>query len=206
LMIHAGDCVVQVGMNNPDNIIRLSRCAGSRGRVVLIEGDAQNVQKIRGLIAQRALPNVEIIHSGAWSVRTRLRFKIAEHPDDNRIDRDGVSMPQETCHDIYTDALVVEVDTLDHLLAERGIGSVDYLEVTVNGAELEVLHGAESMLTRTKRIFTAGRARLRDGSPINGSICRFLEKRGFQTVVTLASPSALATFGAAHGDVFAWRQ
>jgi FkbM family methyltransferase len=205
LMIRAGDCVVQVGMNNEDNIQRLSNCVGVHGRAIIVEGDQNNVRKIRTLIAQRQLTNVDVITCGAWSEKTQLRFKIAKHPDDNRIEREGVSMPQEIGRNAYSDTLVIDVDTLDHLLADRDIAKVDYLEVTVNGAELEVLRGAESILRQTRRIFTAGRARLPDGGPANRYICRFLQERGFQTAITLASPSARATFGRDHGDVFAWR-
>jgi FkbM family methyltransferase len=48
--------------------------------------------------------------------------------------------------DRIVDTVEVEMNTLDHFCAERGIESIDLLKTDVQGYELEVFKGAKSML------------------------------------------------------------
>ena len=52
------------------------------------------------------------------------------------------------------DFMIVEADTLDNLVAQAGIAAsgVNWIKVDVEGAEIEILKGAHSILSNSKNI------------------------------------------------------
>jgi hypothetical protein len=102
---------------------------------------------------------------------------------------------------------VVQADRLDALLGERGIGQVNLLIVTVNGAEYEVLKGAQETLAampRHGRVFVKTHARTWSGSTIFDDVAPFLAGCGFRVQRTRRSHSNDPRWGAFRdGDAFA---
>jgi len=70
----------------------------------------------------------------------------------------------------------VEVDTLDNIVSQLKVPRIDLLKVDVEGAELEVLKGAEESLKITRNI----------AMELHFESCRvkeYLEKRGFENMM-----------------------
>ena len=104
----------------------------------------------------------------------------------------------------------VQFVRLDDALGELGIDQVDYLSVTVNGAEVEVLKGASDTLRRSRplsRVYAKGHARDEQGRPVHVAGARLVEALGFRTIITRGEPSSTedADWRRRSGDLYAWK-
>ena len=211
LMAAKGDTVLQVGMWRQENLLRLAHCVGSSGRIVLIEADPQVATKLNAFAAEQNLDNTTIIAKGASSEKGKKQLRMGTSPTYNRLDDVNVQMMQEE----FDSRTEIEVDTVDNILAELEIDHIDYVEITVNGAELKVLRGMTQTLPRTERVFLAGYARTADtGEPVNVQTMSYLKKRGFRVALSRRIPPSRikssdrakeSTQALLEGHVFAWR-
>jgi FkbM family methyltransferase len=76
----------------------------------------------------------------------------------------------------------IEIDTLDRCVARSGLPGVDFLKVDVEGAELDVLKGAETALRHHVLGLRVEVAFLRRhlGAPLFGEVDGFLRERGYE--------------------------
>lgn len=215
LMISRGDVVVQVGMWRERNLLRLSQCVGSTGRVVLIEADTRVTDKLRNYLSENNVHNVSIVNKGAFHKKGTVEFNLGASPGHNRIDGTGVEMVVNVNQDVFEKKATIDVDTVDNIVAELGIERVDYVEITVNGVELEVLQGMKNTLKHAKRLFLAGYARDRaSGDPTNQRTSQYLAQRGFRTTISRRTKAtqgpynraAVESWGMQEGHVFAWKE
>lgn len=214
LMVGAGETAVQVGMWRSGNLGRLAGCVGRSGRVVLVEADERNVENLRRFVEAKGLEQVSLVAKGAYDEPGRHRFQLGTSPAFSRLEDDDVSMISDLTEKAFEATREIEVDTLDHILAELGVERVDYAEITVNGLELQVLQGMEETLPRTRRLFLSGYARVGNGSEASNVRTReLLHDHGFRTTVSRrVAPQAVfdhreagEEWGEMEGHVFAWR-
>ena len=91
LMANRGDIAIQVGTPKPSTMRQLSRYAGRRGRVVIIEADPGNAATLMGAMRSLRHQNVRIIPKGAWSSRTRLTLSRSPDPAAHKIAVAGIN-------------------------------------------------------------------------------------------------------------------
>jgi len=121
---------------------------------------------------------------GLWSSKTRKLLYLNEHPDSSSLypfndtvlgdflAKGGARLVGTT---------EIELDTLDNCLVARPELSPDFLKVDAEGADLEVLRGADGTLRRTimgVRVETL-MMDLRCGAPRLGDFDPYLRERGF---------------------------
>ncbi len=206
LMAGRGDFIVQVGTPFPETITRLSRMVGPLGKVVVIEPAPANLERLSACIENRGLANVEIVAKAAWNQTGNRTLLLAPRAADHRLELDSIAHDNDLLEDGYPSKSVVEVDTVDNILAPWTPRRIDFVEIAVNGAELQVLAGMERSLAETRRLFVKGHARDTETSvPIHRAIAEHLRKRGFRTLTTRESASVAEEWGPRQGDVYAWR-
>lgn len=77
----------------------------------------------------------------------------------------------------------VATDTLDQFCAERGINSIDFIHMDVQGAELKVLAGARRMLPRIKAIWMeVAFERTYEGQSLEPETTSWMGERGFRKI------------------------
>jgi FkbM family methyltransferase len=78
-----------------------------------------------------------------------------------------------------TNTIDVEVDTLTNYTRKRGINRIKLLKLDVQGFEVEVLKGAESILSKLEYIYAEAQFQeLYKGGPLFTDLCEFLSTRG----------------------------
>ncbi len=208
LQVASGQTAIQVGTPNPRTMNRYSKSVGPRGRVLIVEAEPDNVERLRRALPGLPHPNVTIVAKGAWSAPGRLRLVLSPHKADHKFPVPGIAhdndhRPENT----YERSVEVEVDTLDNIVRAAGLEHVDFVSVTVNGAEIEVLKGCEEILKRRPlKLFVKAHARQADGTPINEAVMAMLRARGF-TVCRTAGEPAVGTspdWRVREGDVYAF--
>ena len=209
-LIQSGDIVVAVGVPFIETIRRFSMAAGAAGRVIVIEADKDNRERLESAIQVDGLKNVHIIGKAAWSKPGTCRFLLAKRDEDHRLENPDIvidnDLREEQESGAYRDCITVEASTIDLMMREAGVNRIDYIEITVNGAELEVIKGMESILPKTSLVYAKGHVRDKTtGEPINRSISDYLRRHGFETVITVPSTSVVKEWGLRDGDVYAWK-
>jgi len=145
-----GETVVLAGCYKLETVRKHRLAVGPGGRVIAIEANRQSVRRLAAAMRDdpvlRDADNVDLVAKGVWDRKGQTVFVTSD--DDGR-DYDRV-------HDACLDGLetgrgdisgeeVIDVDTIDNIVADLGVDRVDYVVLTVNNCELPALKG----LTRT---------------------------------------------------------
>jgi FkbM family methyltransferase len=154
-----GDVVVDVGAYLGRYTLTSSNLVGKSGRVVAIEGDPSHYEMLNKNLKLNKTSNVTAISCMVGSKDMRLLFG---SPDDYIVvsSKDMTTNYQGNLYKEFDETgkaqmgnTTVHLDTLDNLLIkEHGINEVNWMKIDVEGAELEVLKGAHTILSNSKRI------------------------------------------------------
>jgi len=209
LALDKGDVGVQVGTPWPRTMKRLRKAVGPDGAIVIIEAEPENFKRLSDVRDVEGLGNVHIVNYAGWSRDESGELTLSPaFSGDHKIAVDGVSIDNDLRPE-NTEMTTVpcEFRRIDTVLAELGIQHIDYLSVTVNGAELEVLKGARGTLESSPdiRVFSKGHSLTDDNIPINRPIRAFLAELGFKTMLTRGEPASADNTGRRDGDVYAWK-
>lgn len=77
----------------------------------------------------------------------------------------------------------VQADTLDNIISNLKIDSIDFLRMDIEGAEVEALEGAKRVLDISNKAVIAT-LHIRDGQTTSAKVGRILEKSGFRVQVS----------------------
>lgn len=208
LVVNTGDVAIQVGTPSRNTMRRFSRAVGPLGKVLIIEADSENVNNLMSALTSLRWDNTLIINKGAWSKRTTLIFNRSPRKSDHKIPVPGIVMDNDLLpENRHYDEFQISTDKLDNIVKENNISKVDFISITVNGAELQVLYGAEELLRRWHpRVFSKGHARDCNGVPLNKKISAFLSDLQFETYITKGEPAVGNNPGwrIRDGDVYAY--
>ncbi|MGB7288365.1 MAG: hypothetical protein WBC71_15680, partial [Salaquimonas sp.] len=162
-------------------------------------------------VKRQGYTNVFVLEKAAWSETKSGTLKVSPYVGDHKIAVDGVKMDNDLRPGNENMVnLPVEFSTIDDALAELGILQLNYLSVTVNGAEHEVLKGAKQTILRSNnlRVYSKGHAQSANGKPINIEIKEFLDSIGLNAIITKGEPSSTtdSRWLWRSGDVYAWKK
>ena len=131
----SGTTVIDVGANIGFFTWKFGQWVGKGGRVIAIEPDTGNFQRLEATIARRNLGGVVEALQGVAADTSGERHlrRNPVHPGDHRLAAEGTP---------------VRAWTIDGLLAERGWPEVSLIKIDVQGAEDMVIQGAAKTLAR----------------------------------------------------------
>lgn len=173
-ILKKGLTVVDVGAHIGLYTVLAAEKVGSTGRVIAIEPAPKNYEQLQEHILLNNFNNVTAVPM-ALSDHTGLeKLYIASLSICNSLNPNVV--PQEKRTDSY---VKVKVDTLDDLLKSLNIKKIDILKIDAEGAELQVLRGAEETLKNNPdlKIIAASYHYLNEIKEVKN----FLGKRGFNS-------------------------
>jgi FkbM family methyltransferase len=207
LVVNRGDTVVQVGTPTPKTVRRFQRAVGPQGRLVIVEAMPENQRRLREDIERRGLSNVQVIEAAACNENGSGELAVSPLWGDHKLPLDGVTIDNDERPENHAmQRIPVRLVRLDDALGDLGLTSVDFLSVTVNGAEAEVLRGAAQILSSSRpgtRVYAKGHALDAAGQPIHQQTEPLMRSFGFRTKVSRGEPST--TQARRAGDLFAWK-
>jgi FkbM family methyltransferase len=149
-----GDTVVDIGAHMGRYTITSSKSVGESGRVIAVEAHPYNFRLLQDNLRLNKLTNVCALNLAVYSKKARLKLYL---PDED--------LGYTGHHSLMTNYLAtknrkqkegryieVQADTLDNLLRSKGITTVNWIKIDVEGAEYEVLKGAVETLAESKDI------------------------------------------------------
>lgn len=146
--IENGDVIIDVGANVGIFTVKARKEAGDSGLVCSIEPSSQNIELLKKNIAlHNLLSRVKIVPKAVGSSQGKSKFLITPISGQHGFGNDGNLGEKQKVKEIE-----VDVDTLDIILQELNVQKIDLLKIDVEGAELEVLRGAEETLKITRNV------------------------------------------------------
>lgn len=180
-----GEYYLDVGAYIGFGTVRVARELGPTGKIIAVEADPDAQRLLEYNVTANALKNIHIIPNAIWNVsgKTVTFYRSARQANALNSDMVPASRP-----------IPVETITIDDILARLNIPCVDFISLTVNGAELEAVEGMKHTLTHCAnlRLSIAGWYR-RDGERIADIVAPNLKAAGFQVAI------------GKMGAVFAWK-
>jgi FkbM family methyltransferase len=139
-LIRPGMVIADIGSNVGFYALEMARSVGPRGRILAFEPDPLTFRLLQERVTHAAIENIETyrVALGDTSDRAPL-YCNAYNRADNRLSPSHTESHVEVCE--------VDVCRLDELLSWRDI-HIDGLKIDVQGAEEQVLRGAEETLRR----------------------------------------------------------
>jgi FkbM family methyltransferase len=145
-----GDIVVDIGAHIGLYTIISSKRVGTNGKVVAIEADPGNFEMLNRNIKLNQLTNVIPLNYAVYSKETKIKLYLPSGESGFTKYNTIVSNWANT-EDKFVE---VNANTLDYLLQINQIREeeVNWIKIDVEGAEFEVLKGAQNVLSKSKDI------------------------------------------------------
>ncbi len=208
LVIMRGDTVIQVGTHKQETLSRIYNSIGSNGKAIIIEADKNSYEYLNEYIQKNNWTNMILVHKAASNIKGEGSFLISEILSDHRLEDSNILHDNDLRSDGYIKENIVQIDTIDNILSDLEIDKVDYIEITVNGAELKVLEGMKNSLKITKRIYTKTYAiDLENNQTLTKEIIRILRRNDFNFIIGRPSQSVIdEQWGKRSGDIYAFKK
>lgn len=181
-----GDVIVDVGAYRGHFSVLMAKEVGSNGKVVAIEPDPINAERLLENLRINRIDNVIIINKGLWDKKTKLELTICS-------DRSTFVENQFINKADDVKKHVVEVDRGDEILKSIGIQEMDFLKMDIEGAELEALLGLGDYLSSDNLKVAVASYHEVGGETTSGRVEEILKSFGHKTYTGF--PSHLTTYG-----------
>jgi len=167
-----GDIVIDVGAHVGTFTVNAAKLVGDKGLVVAIEPEPSNLALLQRNIDSQNLNNVKVIRKAVWDKAAKLWLYLSKH-----------SGLHSLCY-ASGDRVEVEAESLDNIVSKLGLSQVDFVKIDVEGAEIEVLKGAERILAPPGiKLSIAAYHAMPDGQPELPVLVSYLASRQFRTHV-----------------------
>lgn len=164
--IEEGDTVLDVGACIGDTTVPMATKTGEKGTVIAVEPEPRNISFLKANTSM--FNNMYIVEKAAWNRKGTVRFHLHS------------SCTGHSIVDQFRNYIEVKADTLDNIV--NPWSQVDFAKIDVQGAELQVLEGAEEMLRKTRNIVVE--THYFGEKALYPKISNFLKTRGFTVRVT----------------------
>lgn len=135
---------IDIGANRGDFSLMAARLMGDSGQVVAIEPAPSNLHDLRRTVAVNNLTNIEVLSCALWEGIGTGTLSLSDHSGWHSL------TPRADLNPI--DQIDVPLTTLDSVIQELSLDRVDVVKIDVEGAEVQVLHGAANILRQYRPV------------------------------------------------------
>lgn len=141
-----GDVFIDVGAHVGKYALSAVKLMGDYGKVIAIEAHPENFKALRQNIALNSFQNIIPVKCCAWNKDGEKLLLMGSREN-------GYSLKTKSSKE--GNGLEVNTRTIDSILREYSIETVDWIKIDVEGAEVEVLEGMRSVIEKhpTLKIF-----------------------------------------------------
>jgi len=135
---------VDVGSHIGKYTIKMANQLGNNGRVISIEPEISNFEILRANVELNHLSNVTLLNAACWNKNENLKLYLSHSMNTGE---HSVKTPP-----ISRDFVEVSGLRLDDVLKDLQMEHIDFIKIDAEGADGEVLEGAEETLARNPRL------------------------------------------------------
>jgi FkbM family methyltransferase len=136
-----GDVIVDGGSYPAEFAVLCSHLVGENGKVIAFEPDPKNFLHVKNVFEQNNLTNVVLLNKGLWNKNSILKFN-----SKNNVASTLMISNKEKISNIVEIACVNLEDELNKL----NINRINFIKLDIEGAEINVLKGIKSLLSKNK--------------------------------------------------------
>lgn len=181
-----------IGSCEGEDSIKYSRMFPA-AKIYAIEALPKNQVLLRNNISKYGANNIELIPLALSDSKGMVQFHVSSgQPIKKKTDQDwdygnksSSLLPPDKNLQVFPwlkfqEVIDVPASTLDSICSERGINSIDFVHLDVQGAELKVLNGAHQMLPKIKMIWLeVETVTLYKDQPLKDDVEQFMTAQGF---------------------------
>jgi len=180
-----GDIVFDIGAYCGVFTFELSRAVGPQGKVFAFEPDPLNVELLRRNVARHQLSNVTVAQVAVSDTNG-----IAPFNSDGSL---GSALTLALSRPPTHDTTEVRTITLEKACAEFGLPS--FVKIDAEGAEIEILSGAKTLLQSHPIHFALDTSHMRDGHMTRAAVEDLLKTCGYKVESDVDSGGFMTTWG-----------
>lgn len=153
-------------------------------------------------IKLNSFQNITLINKGLGIEKASFKlYEVNEHnPGMNRILDEGTDLP----------FVVIDVDSLDNILASYGVTNVDFIKIDVEGFESNVIKGStETLKNKPKLFIEVNDDNLKENASSAKALVNILEDAGYNhfcDAEDLKTITNASNFDHCHFDLIAWSE
>lgn len=204
-LVSKDNIVFDVGTNVGETFLNFAKLTGEEGFVYGFEPDEKNYKNVQKNISLNDFANIHVFNLGVSDKKETLKlYQVDEHNlGMNRVLQEG-----EASEDL--DFTVMQTTTLDDIVKENNIPTIDLIKIDIEGYEMHALRGAKKILEEFKPplFIEVGYTRLIKNGTSPNEMFKFLEGFGYtiyhgETLEKLSSDADYSYFGDGGIDVLA---
>ena len=169
-----GDVVVEAGAYVGYYTLKMSQEVGPTGRVIAVEPVDENRNIILKNIEANDIQNVTVLPYAIWNEKGTVTFYLTDRQKNSLLP--GLLRGKGKVREV-----VVPTVTIDSIVAETGIGTPDFVIITVNGVEVQALEGMDNTLDKGASLVVAAKYVVK-GVPTYHRVVALLEERGYRVI------------------------
>ncbi len=143
--VKKGMTVLDIGAHIGLMVVIFSKKVGREGAVYAFEPTPSTFKILQETIKLNNVKNVNAIPVALAEKKGKLNFYISDNSADN-----SNSLVNNHRTDRKEEAIEVEVNTVDHFVAEEKINNIDFIKIDVEGAEFQLLKGSIGTIKKHK--------------------------------------------------------
>jgi len=168
--ISKGDIVVDIGAHVGTFTVEAAKKVGAQGLVVAIEPEPRNLRLLKHNVEHNMLTNVRIVPKAISNYSGKGKLFLISNDEGHSLNR------------VSNIHIEVEVDCLDNIVSYLGLNHVDFVKIDAEGAEYEILRGAQKTLSYPKiKLAIAAYHKLPTKISESSIIESYLRSIGFRT-------------------------
>lgn len=161
--------VIDVGAHVGVFTLKASKEVGEKGLVVPIEPNPSTFNLLKANLDLNQTQNIVPIQLALSNVTGNAKLFQSEHPR------------EDSLVNVKSKNVLVNLDRMDNVISKMSLKRVDFIKIDVEGAELQVLEGAEKTIAKYKPCLAIAAYHKSDNLE---AISNFLLNRDFQVFIS----------------------
>lgn len=171
--IKEGDIIIDVGASIGGYTCKVSKKVGDKGKIIAIEPNPVNYQYLLKNIELNRLNNIIPLNLGVFSIKKELSLICKGY---------GSSVKSTKDIKFGSNAIKIDVDTLDNLLSGLKLEKINLIKMDIEGSEIEAIKGAKNIIKdhKTLKLVIAAYHKNKNGIESYRILIPYLEKKNFK--------------------------
>jgi FkbM family methyltransferase len=146
-LIKKGMTCLDIGANIGYYVLLESKLIGEKGNIIAIEPSPENFEYLQKNIKLQNTTKIQALNIAAGNREGKIRFLVYENASNS-----GMVIPDGAEQKWPGKIIEVPVKTIDSLLKEVNVKTIDFLRMDVEGYEFHIFEGMQETLKQSKPI------------------------------------------------------
>ncbi len=177
-----GDVVLDCGAHLGLFALYISKAVGKSGKILCLEPDPENAAILRSNLERNSITNTIVVEKALWGSTCKLSFKAEGDM------ASGVEFDEKK----HGKTITVDAISYSDLIAQYGLGRVDFVKMDIEGAELEAIGQSLDFIKSHPSKFAIASYHIRNGEKTCKKLEDMFRQIGFDAITEY--PQHLTTY------------